>query len=129
MSPSADKPVPRPYRMRTRAEGVERTRAAILEAALSIGDPREATIARVAERAGVSARTVLRHFGSKAELIRSAIELGSRLTEETYDDDDGSLDYRQSYTYDEQGNRLSDEGDSGADGSIEISWRFIYGCL
>jgi AcrR family transcriptional regulator len=58
---------------------VARTRAGILGAALSLGyedldvDP---TLERVAERAGVSVQTVLRHFGSRDALLSAAAEAG-----------------------------------------------------
>jgi AcrR family transcriptional regulator len=75
--PSA--PTTRRYRMTRRAEAFAETRKAILDAAVQIGDPR-APISGVAARAGVSERTLLRHFGSRdglvAEMIREAIARG-----------------------------------------------------
>ena len=69
----------RAYKQTRRADATERTWAAILAAAQAAfradpgGDPsREA----IAERAGVSTRTVIRQFGSKGALMRAAIEHG-----------------------------------------------------
>lgn len=63
----------RSYRMGERAERVERTRKAILNAVADIGDPREVTLGRAAELAGVSERTVLRQFSSRSNLLDEAI--------------------------------------------------------
>lgn len=67
----------RGYTMRSRAEGVERTREAILAALigltgempfLSIG------LSVIAERAGVTVQTVLRQFGSREGVIDAALD-------------------------------------------------------
>ncbi|HTT93062.1 MAG TPA: TetR/AcrR family transcriptional regulator [Solirubrobacterales bacterium] len=69
----------RTYRQTRRADATERTRATILAAAQAAfradpgGDP---SLEDVAERAGVSARTVIRQFGSKGGLMTAAIEGG-----------------------------------------------------
>lgn len=69
----------RTYRQTRRADATERTRAAILAAAQAAfradpgGDP---SLEAVAERAGVSTRTVIRQFGSKDGLMTAAIEQG-----------------------------------------------------
>ena len=63
--------------MRERAASVEANRTAILDAAAELGDPR-LTLAEIAEHAGVSTRTILRHFGSRAELSAAAIEHAER---------------------------------------------------
>lgn len=58
----------RGYTMRARAESTARTRARILDAVIALSEERlalEIVLADVAERAGVSVQTVLRHFGSK----------------------------------------------------------------
>lgn len=82
----------RRYEMRRRAETVAATRAAILDAALAIGDPR-APLAQVAERAGVSERTVLRHFGTRDGLVAAAIREGSaRVEAERFAVPSGDLD-------------------------------------
>jgi AcrR family transcriptional regulator len=70
----------RRYEMGQRAATIAATRAAILDAALEIGDPR-APLAQVAERAGVSERTVLRHFGSRDGLVAEAIREGAARVE------------------------------------------------
>jgi AcrR family transcriptional regulator len=66
----------RRYRMTRRAEATAETRAAILEATLEIGDPR-APLSVIAARAGISERTVLRHFGSRDGLVAAAIGAGT----------------------------------------------------
>lgn len=70
----------RPYRMGARAEQVEQTRRAILEAmkaALRTSPYPEIRVGDVAAAAGVSAQTVHTHFGTKDELLLAAIaELG-----------------------------------------------------
>jgi AcrR family transcriptional regulator len=69
----------RAYRQTRRADATGRTRAAILAAAQTAfradpgGDP---SLETVAERAGVSTRTVIRQFGSKEGLMTAAIEDG-----------------------------------------------------
>jgi AcrR family transcriptional regulator len=71
----------RAYRQTRRADATERTRATILAAAQAEfradpgGDP---SLEKVAERAGVSTRTVIRQFGSKEGLMSTAIEAGIR---------------------------------------------------
>lgn len=66
--------------MSRRAETIAGTRNTILEAALEIGDPR-APLADVAARAGVTERTVLRHFGSRDGLVAAAIDEGTARSE------------------------------------------------
>ncbi len=69
----------RTYRQTRRADTTGRTRATILAAAQAAfradpgGDP---SLEEVAERAGVSTRTVIRQFGSKGGLMTAAIEDG-----------------------------------------------------
>lgn len=62
--------------MSPRTRQLERTRSAIIEAAveffLSEADPREFTMGAVADRAGVSHRTVYRHFEDRQDLIDAA---------------------------------------------------------
>jgi AcrR family transcriptional regulator len=62
--------------MAQRAEAFAETRKAILDAAIEIGDPRT-PLSAVAANAGVSERTVLRHFGSRDGLIAAAIDEGT----------------------------------------------------
>jgi AcrR family transcriptional regulator len=66
----------RSYAQVVRAESTERNRRAILGAAQELYE-KEAnfglSLDLVAERAGVSSRTLLRHFGSKEGLIEAAI--------------------------------------------------------
>src|SRR6478609_8532125 len=72
-SPDADKST-RPYRMRRRAEHVDETTRRITEAAVRLHTtvgPSKASIAAIAEEAGVTRLTVSRHF-SDAESLFSA---------------------------------------------------------
>ncbi|MFI1093779.1 TetR/AcrR family transcriptional regulator [Streptomyces sp. NPDC020917] len=67
----------RPYTMRARAAGAEGTRSRILQAAVGQLKQRLRSDIRlndVAAQAGVTVQTVLRVFGSKAELFRSALD-------------------------------------------------------
>lgn len=65
----------RPYRMAVRAEKATTTRALIVEAASHLLRERfldDVTLESIAERAGVTVRTVLRHFGTRDLLIDAA---------------------------------------------------------
>jgi AcrR family transcriptional regulator len=67
----------RPYRMRARAEAAAETGRRILRAVLELHTERfhdEITLEDVAERAGVTAQTVIRRFGSRDGLISAAGE-------------------------------------------------------
>ena len=69
----------RTYRMTARARAVEETRAAVLDAVIALHTERlssDISLADVAERAGVSVQTVLRHFGSREGLVDAALERG-----------------------------------------------------
>jgi AcrR family transcriptional regulator len=66
--------------MGRRAEAFAETRQAILDAANEIRDPR-VPLSVIAEKAGVSERTVLRHFGSRDGLVAAAIAEGTRRDE------------------------------------------------
>jgi AcrR family transcriptional regulator len=72
--------------MTARAESVARTREQILAAAFALGDERMTVmigLAEVAERAGVTVRTLLRHFGSREGLFDAVYEYASeRVVEE-----------------------------------------------
>lgn len=64
--------------MRIRGEAVSSTRARILQATLGLAMERltvEITLDDVAARAGVSVRTVLRHFGDRDGLLDATTEL------------------------------------------------------
>jgi len=66
---------PRSYTMRARAESTSKTRDRILDAAIALSQERlslEIVLADVAERAGVTVQTVLRHFGSRQGLFEQA---------------------------------------------------------
>jgi len=65
----------RTYTMRARAEATVETRGRILDAVIALFEERlslEVVLADVAERAGVSVQTVLRHYGSKEDLFAAA---------------------------------------------------------
>jgi AcrR family transcriptional regulator len=69
----------RTYRQTRRADATERTRAAILVAARELfrEDPQfDPSLDALAERAGVSTRTVIRQFGSKEGVLEEAITAG-----------------------------------------------------
>jgi AcrR family transcriptional regulator len=69
----------RTYRQTRRADATERTRDAIVAAAQALfrEDPQlDPSLEAVAARAGVSARSVIRHFGSKEGLLEAAIAAG-----------------------------------------------------
>ena len=66
----------RSYNQVARAEATERTRQAILDAAQTLfreEERYELPLDRIAERAGVSTRTLLRHFGSRDGLFEAAL--------------------------------------------------------
>ena len=76
----------RAYRQTRRADATERTRAAILGAAAELfrEDPQlDPSLEALAERAGVSTRTVIRQFGSKEGVLEAAIAAGVEQAEET----------------------------------------------
>jgi AcrR family transcriptional regulator len=66
----------RTYNQVARAEATERTRRAVLEAAQALFREEELydlPLDRIAARAGVSTRTLLRHFGSREALFEAAL--------------------------------------------------------
>ena len=78
---SSERPQRRPYRMRARAETAAETGRRILEAMIELHRERffdQVTLEDVAERAGVTVRTVIRRFGSKERLFEAAAEEGKR---------------------------------------------------
>ncbi len=73
---------PRRYVMRTRADGVARTRDHVLDATIALAYEaplRAITLDRVAERSGVSVQTILRHFGNRDGLAVAAHERATEL--------------------------------------------------
>jgi AcrR family transcriptional regulator len=67
----------RPYEMTTRAAAVEETRHRILSSTVALSAQKltlEIVLADVAERAGVTTKTILRHFGSREGLFDAAIQ-------------------------------------------------------
>ncbi|HMC50251.1 MAG TPA: TetR family transcriptional regulator [Solirubrobacterales bacterium] len=72
---------PRTYSQGKRAEATEQSRQAILTAAQELFRDEgrfELPLDEVAERAGCSERTVIRHFGSKEGLLVAAMAAGER---------------------------------------------------
>jgi AcrR family transcriptional regulator len=66
----------RTYTMRARADAVAQTREQILEAGMALSEEKLSFaigLADVAQRAGVTVRTVLRHFGSRDGLFEALI--------------------------------------------------------
>lgn len=77
ISPAAEAPTKRAYRMDNRAAAAQRTREAILEATEALVAERpfeDITIGEVAAAAGVSQQTVANHFGTKERLILVGIQ-------------------------------------------------------
>jgi AcrR family transcriptional regulator len=79
VSTARDVNTTRTYTMRARADAVAETRRQILDAAWSLSEETltfAIGLADVAERAGVTVRTVLRHFGSREGLFDAVAEYG-----------------------------------------------------
>jgi AcrR family transcriptional regulator len=78
-----EKGAKRQYRMQARARSTEETREAILDAVEVAFEElffSEITLAAVAERAGVSVQTILRHFDNKEALfMASLLHTGSKM--------------------------------------------------
>jgi AcrR family transcriptional regulator len=75
------RPLNRKYRMVARADAVRVTADLVLDAALGLFTERpydEVSLADVADRAGVTKRTVLRRFGTKESLFLAADERAGR---------------------------------------------------
>lgn len=86
---------PRTYVLRERADQVERTRESLLRACVQLAYEvplATLTLARVADRAGVSVQTVLRQFGSREGLLDAAHEWGLRQVVAERPADPGALD-------------------------------------
>ncbi len=69
----------RAYRQQARALSTAETRTAILDAVDEIFLPRPGrmfSLEEVAERAGTTVQTVLRHFGTKSRLLEEACRRG-----------------------------------------------------
>lgn len=78
----------RPYRMEARAESAELTGQRILQAAVDIFWERpsaEMSLEAVADRAGVSTRTIIRRFGTKEQLVAACAQWASSRVEQQRD--------------------------------------------
>jgi AcrR family transcriptional regulator len=85
----------RTYRQTRRADATERTRGAIVAAAQELfrEDPQmDPSLEAVAARAGVSTRSVIRHFGSKEGLMEAAIAAGVERAETTRHAEPGDVE-------------------------------------
>lgn len=74
----------RPYRMVARAAAAARTRERILDAVLALASERfveEISLADVADGAGVTVQTVLRHFEGREALLEAAARRGDEAVE------------------------------------------------
>lgn len=84
VSTGLDMKTSRTYTMTARAEAAEATRRRILEASVALAGERpfaEITLDAVADRAGVSVKTVLRQFGSRDGLLAAVMETAMAETE------------------------------------------------
>ncbi len=78
---SSVRPETRPYRMTVRADAARATAVRVLDAAVELFTEKpyeEVSLEEVAGRAHVTKRTVLRRFGSKDSLFRTAMERAAR---------------------------------------------------
>jgi AcrR family transcriptional regulator len=78
----AEKKSQRPYRQVARAQAQQRTRETLLQAASEEVERdgwRQASLEAVAERAGVTKQTALRHFGSKQGLLDAVLHRTSTI--------------------------------------------------
>jgi AcrR family transcriptional regulator len=78
----------RQYRQTARAEAAERTRQAIMGAAVTLWreqDWEQVTLGAIAERAGVTVQTVLRRFGSKDGVVDACLAERASGVEEVRD--------------------------------------------
>src|SRR5690349_12565862 len=76
MSTNTDMKTTRTYTQTARAEAAEQTRLRILSATFDLQAERlttEVSLDAIAERAEVSVQTILRRFGSKADLVEETI--------------------------------------------------------
>lgn len=81
MKGEATRSAKRPYRMVARADAALATANRVLDVALELFTARpyeEVSVEEIAQRAEVTKRTVLRHFGSKEALFLAAMEHGGR---------------------------------------------------
>lgn len=82
--PAKGSPSKRPYRMQARARSTEATREAILDAVEEAFEELfydEITLDTIADRAGVSVQTIIRHFGSKDGLYAaSMLHVGNKMS-------------------------------------------------
>jgi AcrR family transcriptional regulator len=85
----------RTYTMRSRAESVERTRQDIVAAAFALAEERVSfmiSLDDVAEQAGVTTRTILRHFGSREGLFDAVLVYARKLVSEEREAPVGDLE-------------------------------------
>ncbi len=85
----------RTYHQSKRAEAAAATRRRILDATVALAERKatlEIVLADVAERAGVSVQTVLRHFGARDALLEAALVHGAEQVAEERETPVGDVD-------------------------------------
>lgn len=121
--------------MGARASDVEARRGAILRAFIDLAMAKltvDITLDEVAERAGVSTRTILRHFGDREGLLDAAIEAGTALIQaerEPADDDPRESVRRLIDHYELRGDfvlRMLAQEDDPRIGTITASGRLVH---
>lgn len=103
----------RPYHQVARAASVERTRAGILDAVEKLfweGEEVEFSLEDVASASGTTLQTILRHFGSKSDLVGAAAARGAGRVETERDEipasDLAAVAAYLARHYEEQGDRM-----------------------
>lgn len=112
---------------------MQATRRSILDAAVEIGDPR-VPLAAIAAQAGVSQRTILRHFGDRGGLFAAAMAHGTeRVAEERFAIPAGNVDAAAANLvahYERMGDgvvaRLAEEGTDERIDSVLESGRALH---
>ena len=87
---------PRPYKQGARALAQQRTREALLDVAIDrfyAGSWQKASLESLASSAGVTKQTLLRHFGSKEEmLLQALLRSGEQVIDERWSAPSGDID-------------------------------------
>ena len=87
---------PRPYKQGARALAQQRTREALLDVAIDMfyaGSWQKASLQTLAKNANVTKQTLLRHFGSKEEmLLQALLRSGEQVIDERWSAPSGDID-------------------------------------